>query len=233
MKLLNYLRSKLKKHSSWIKDYLVEISIVVISIAITFYGDSLIEKYNDKQEDREMMEMVKLELEANMNELTKMVDFYHKEYNMGTDLSSYLAGGKITPADSLEKHFDQHRSFIYWFLKNNAFDILRVSGTMQRTDKDLLMSLLESYEQLGVVKNLDERYMLQKSNHILNFRYTLQDGEYGETTIEQWEQIRKNEDYKRFLCNNMPLLSISIIQPCERGLNIMNSTMDKIRNKYE
>lgn len=231
-KLWNNLIVKFKKHSSWIKEYLTEISVVVISIAITFYGDGLIERYNNKQEDREMMEMVRLELEANVNELMKVVTFYQKDYEMGTDLSDYLAGRETVPVDSLEKHFDQHRNFVYWFFKNNAFDILRVSGTMQRTDKELLMLLLESYEQLGVVKSLDERYMNQKSTHILNFRYSLPDGKYGETIIEQWEQLRQNEEYKRFLCNTMPLLSVSILQACERALHVIKSTLDGIDDKY-
>lgn len=231
-KLWGRLINKLKQHSSWIKEYLTEISVVVISIAITFYGDGLIENYNNKQEDKEMMEMVKLELEANTNELTKVLTFYQKDYEMGIDLSIYLAEREIVPKDSLAKHLNQHRNFVYWFFKNNAFDILRVSGTMQRTDKDLLMLLLESYEQLGVVKSLDERYMHQKSTHILNFRYSLPDGKYGETLTEQWEQIRQDSEYRRFLCNNMPLLSVSILQATQRALEVINTTLDKINNKY-
>lgn len=225
--------SKLKKHWLWIKEYLVEISVVVISIALTFYGDSLIEKYNNKQEDREMMELVTMELEANKKELTKLMSFYQKDFEMGNDFFHFLKGSDTLSKDSLEKHLDQHRLFYYWFFKNNAFDILRSSGTMQRTEKALLMSLLESYEQLSVVKSLDERYMHQKSNHILNFRYNLPDGKYGETTVEQWEQIKADAEFKQFLSNTMPLLSVSIMQATKRAIELINMTLEEIGKQYE
>jgi len=231
-KLWNKLVGKLKNHSSWFKDYLTEISVVVISIAITFYGDGLIEKYNNKQEDREMMEMVKLELEANLNELTKMVSFYQKDQDMSADLSGYLSGNETAPRDSLEKHFNRHRRYSYWFFKNNAFDIMRVSGTIQRADKDLLMLLFESYEQLEAVKKLDERYMNMKITHILGFTPSLPGGKHGETTPEQWEQIRQHTEFRQFLCNTLPLLTGTAMLASQKALEVITSTLEKIDEKY-
>lgn len=231
-KLWDKLVNKFKKHSSWMKDYLVEISIVVISIAITFYGDSLIDDYNNKQDDIEMMDMVRLELEDNKEELTKIMVYYQKDLQMSTAFKSYAAGQGTTEADSLQKYYNQHRSYGFWFLKNNAFDILRVSGTVQRIDKPLLMSLLEIYEQIDVVRNLDERYMGQKRDHILNYRYNLPNDKDGETTLEQWGNIDRNAEFKKFISISMPSFLRNVMQASQRALDLINDSIIEIEDQY-
>lgn len=231
-KLWEQFTGKLKKSSSWFKEYLKEISVVVISIAITFYGDSLIEKYNNKQEDKEMMEMVRQELESNLAELSDMTEHYQLDNEFGTRLSAHLVRHESIPADSLDKYFNRHRTFAYWFLKKNAFDIMRVSGTVQRADKGLLMLLFESYEQLGVVSSIDEHYRDQRIALLLDFNASLPDGKHAETTTGQWKQIRQHEEFRQYLCNSMPLLSRTASRSCLKAKELIEDTLKKIDEKY-
>jgi len=231
-KLLSRVAEKFKKNASWFKDYLTEISVVVISIAITFYGDGLIEDYNNKQEDKEMIEMVKNELESNLSEISKMQIYYQKEFELGSHLKKYFQAKQTFTNDSLERFYDEHRLFKYWFTKKNAFDIIRVSGTVQRLDKSLLMLLFESYDQLNVTNNLGDRYREQRISLLLDFAGKLPNGQHGENTLEQWEQIGAHTEFKQYMCNTMPLLSITALDASNKAIQLIEDTLKKIKEKY-
>jgi len=230
--LLSKLVDKLKNNTGWIKDYLTEISVVVISIAITFWGDGLIENYNNKQDDKEMIEMVKQELESNIQELSDMIEHYDTDSRFGTLLSGYLFNREAIYPDSLDQYYNRHRTFGYWFLKKNAFDIMRVSGTVQRAEKDLLMLLFESYDQLNVAGNIDERYREQRIERLLSFNTSIPGGKHGETTVEQWKQIEECEDFRQYLCNSMPSLARTAMRSCQRAKEIIGNTLERINEEY-
>jgi len=226
------LANKAKKHSSWFKDYLTEISVVVISIAITFYGDGLIEDYNNKQDDKEMVGMVRQELEANLVEISKMQAFYQKENELGSHLKKYLLANETIANDSLELFYDQHRLFRYWFIKKNAFDLIRVSGSTQRLDKSLLMLLFESYDQLNVVNNLGDRYREQRISLLLDFAGKLPGGQHGETTLAQWDQIGSHIEFRQYMCNTLPLLSITALNASNKAKQLIEDTLQKINQEF-
>lgn len=228
--LWNKLINKLS--FDWLKDYLVEMSVVVFSIAITFYGDGLIEEYNNQQEDIEMMEMIKQELQTNFDELSNMIEHYQADSKFGIALSGYLGGNEMLSTDSLDQYYNRHRVFGYWFLKKNAFDIMRVSGTIQRANKGLLMFLFESYDQLNVVGSLDERYREQRIERLLDFNTSISGGKHGENTFEQWKQIKHHKEFRQYLCNSMPSLARTAIRSCQRAQEIIENTLKKIDEEY-
>jgi len=230
--LLEKLLNKLKKNASWFKDYLTEISVVVISIAITFYGDGLIEDYNNKQEDKELIEMVRNELESNLVEISNMEVHYQKEFELGSHLKKYLLAHELFDNDSVEQFYDRHRIFNYWFIKKNAFDIIRVSGSVQRLDKGLLMLLFESYDQLNVVSNLGDRYREQRIALLLDFAGKLPGGQHGETTLQQWDQIGAHAEFRQYMCNTLPLLSITALNANEKSKSLIEDTLQKIKEQY-
>lgn len=152
------VKEKFIRHAEWWNNYLTEMSVLIISLGATYYGDSLIESYMETQEDREAMGMIRTELASNLKELKDIDDYYLKEIRFSESFTSKLKMKKKIPADSLLEFSDQHRIYYYWFLKDNAFDMLRESGSMQRIDKALLTKLFECYEQLEVVKDMGVRY---------------------------------------------------------------------------
>lgn len=57
-RLLERIRKQLKNHAQWWTDYMTEMSILLISLAATFYGENLIESYHENQDDLQTMELV-------------------------------------------------------------------------------------------------------------------------------------------------------------------------------
>lgn len=123
----------------WIKDYLKEISVIIIGLCITYWGDSLVDRYYEKKDDREYMELLVTELKDNIRELEKMRRYYERDRALAAILRSMTeekdrgtgertAGG----ADSL---INQHRYYHYWMLKDNVFSMMKGAGTFRRMEK--------------------------------------------------------------------------------------------------
>lgn len=76
----------------WIKDYMKEVSVIIIGLCITYYGDSLVDGYYERKDDSEYMEMLKTELNDNIVELRKMMTYYRRDRRLAELLKTGDAG---------------------------------------------------------------------------------------------------------------------------------------------
>lgn len=210
-RLLEKIRIQLKSHAEWWTSYMTEMSILVISLAATFYGENLIESYNEAQEDKSSMEMVVTELEYNTTILTTIKQQYQDELQFSEILRRALVQHEALPQDTLDTYKNFHRMYYYTVLKLNAFDFIKVSGTMQRVeDKRLVVQLFECYELLNILKELDTGFREERRVKLSTFTSQLANGEHGATTEEQWKQIDEDVAYKRYLLYSIPSMARSI-----------------------
>lgn len=231
-----------RKHSEWWNNYLTELSVFVISLGATYYADSLVESYMEKQEDREAVNMVKNELMSNLSELESIETYYRKEILLSETLRKFLAesgdseSDDAAPSDvnedSIKVFYNQHRLFYYWFLKDNAFNMIRESGTMQRMDKALLTELFECYEQLEVVKDMGLRYREERISELLLLTDALPDGKHAETTIGQWKQIAENRKFCRYLLTSLPMMAKSALSISTNAEQLVEKMLDAINKQY-
>lgn len=231
-----------RKHSEWWNNYLTELSVFVISLGATYYADSLVESYMEKQEDREAVNMVRNELISNLSELESIETYYRKEILLSETLRKFLAesgdteSDDATPSDvnedSIKVFYNQHRLFYYWFLKDNAFNMIRESGTMQRMDKALLTELFECYEQLEVVKDMGLRYREERISELLLLTDALPDGKHAETTIGQWKQIAENRKFCRYLLTSLPMMAKSALSISTNAEQLVEKILDAIDKQY-
>lgn len=231
-----------RKHSEWWNNYLTELSVFVISLGITYYADSLVESYMEKQEDHEAVNMVRNELMSNLSELESIETYYRKEIQLSETLRKFLAesgdaeSDDAAPSDvnedSLKVFYNQHRLFYYWFLKDNAFNMIRESGTMQRMDKALLTELFECYEQLEVVKDMGLRYREERISELLLLTDALPDGKHAENTIGQWKQIAENGKFCRYLLTSLPMMAKSALSISTNAEQLVEKMLDAINKQY-
>lgn len=227
------LKNLLRRHTPWLQEYLTELSVVVISIAVTFYGEDKIEQYHQRQEDREVMQMMLNELHENRLELESLRKRCDKDVLFSTLLSDYLERNEIPTPDTLELFSRYHYLYPQWILKRNAFDVMKNSGVMQRMDdKELLMEIFDCYDQIEIVSEKGKNFTTERFNMIMQYisaRPVI--GEAG--TLEQWQRIALDVTYKDYLCLRFRYIALNLMGFGERAYNATDSVIQKIADKYD
>jgi len=150
-----------------IGEYLRELSVIVIGIAITFWGSGLINDINTRKSLKQELIAVESELMENEKEITEVLRFY-------SDLYKYrllLSAGDIQKADkdSLRKYQYTITNIVSYNYKKDAFDMLKYSGGLKEIkDKNKIMSIMECYMLMEQAKEVHDSYMNSKINLILN-----------------------------------------------------------------
>lgn len=189
-----------RKHVEWWQDYMTELSVVVLSIAITFYGEARIEQYNEQQEDREVMKMIMNELQENKDELENLQKRCTKDVLFSSLLQRYMEHGDIPAPDTLQLFNRYHYLYPQWIFKRNAFDVMKNSGVMQRMDdKELLMLIFDCYDQIEIVKEMGNQYKNERFRMIMEYSSAITDTR-EENTLKQWKQIECYPPFRNYLC---------------------------------
>lgn len=233
-RLLERLGKQIKNHADWWTDYMTEISILVISLAATFYGEHLIEDYNEAREDKQTMTLVVEELEYNEKTLTLVEEQYALEKHFATVLNSALIHHEKFPPDTLDKYRDFHYVIYYNIWKKNAFDLIKLSGTMQRIEnKQLSLQLFVCYELLDVVKEMDAGFREERKRRRSDFLSGLKDGTQAPTTDGQWKQIDEDRSFKRYLLYSIPSTAKTINARAREARALVAETIGMIKKEYD
>ncbi len=233
-RILEKLRNKIVNHADWWKDYMTEMSILVISLAATFYGENLIQGFQEAQDDNQIMTVVVNELESNIDEVSNMLEYYRSHKTFAQALKQNLIHHETIVADTMQRYENFHRLLYFWTLKKNALDMMKESGTMQRMEnRDLLEQVIDTYEWIAIVKGLDAQFRDDKKEHIASFISRIETGEPAVKVVEQWRQIDKDQDFKRFLIYSASLQATAIASQLEDCRDSMQKTIELIKQNYE
>lgn len=155
-----------RRIKSWrIGDYFRQFSVVTAGIVVTFVGSDLISNYSTDKEIRSTMNLIVKELESNRAELNTFIEKHENDRL----IASYLVDSKFDVSniavDTLQKYFSfmsQLSSFRY---STDALDVLKGSSLMQKIDdKDILLSLIKTYQDFqNIQQAVVEYYDLKKS----------------------------------------------------------------------
>lgn len=233
IRFLEKLRNRISNHGDWWSNYLTELSILTISLAATFYGENLIQEYLETKEDRNTMEMVVNELEYNIEVLSEIQQQCAMDVGFATVLKHALIQHETLPEDTLVKYNEYHRMYFYSLLKRNTFDLMKISGTMQRMEnRVLLVQLCDCYEWLNIMQDLADRSKEERTAKLFDFTAQLKGGEHAETIQGQWMQIENNQNFKRYLLYVLPLTAKSINAQSKSALEIITETIRMIKEQY-
>jgi hypothetical protein len=109
-----------------IASYLRELSIVIVGIAITLSINNRLTTRNEKKDMTLYLNAVKLELEANLEDLEWLTENVEKEISYFRYLSSYEKNS-LDP-DSIRRYAPDY-SIVVAIAKDNAFKMFKTSGT--------------------------------------------------------------------------------------------------------
>ncbi len=226
------ITAPLSNHAEWWSDYLTEISVIILGLGITYYGDSLMQDYQDGQEDEEAMKMIRRELVTDLKELEQIRAYSLKEIGFSDALKQHLLENRPLEEDSVQTYYNQHRLCYYWFLKANAFDMLRASSSLQRIDKQLLTQLFECYDQLTVIKEIEQQYRQEKFERIAQFTDVLGVEPHAETTLGQWRQIDRDGRFRRYLLTLLPMMAKSSLTANQVAVQLIEDTLQTLDEAY-
>ena len=150
--------------------YLRELSVVIIGVAVTFLGSDWISSRKARNDLDRYLRAVKTELEDNLEIIEEKAEFY----GYTGELAHYLMSDRPEnlSRDTLlyvaEK--GDYGVFTHIFTmtyKTSAFEMLKSSGTMHLiSDTDLFQAIMDSYTQMGNIKDESDNYMARKLNII-------------------------------------------------------------------
>ncbi|SEF53096.1 hypothetical protein [Parabacteroides chinchillae] len=232
--LLKALYQKFKQHADWWADYTTELSVVIISITATFYGENLIENYIEANEDLQVMQMMVNELEYDLVELSNIQNHCKDEIAFSELLYRNIIQKENIDENIVNRYYNHHRLYYYWFLKNNALDMTKVSGTMQRMkNKQLLLQLFECYEYINIIKDMDTHYREVRIEQLSNFYAHLPNNAHVPTAKEQWKQIAQDSTFCQYMLTTLPLMAKSITNTSINTQKVLHKTINMINEEYK
>lgn len=151
-----------------IGDYIRQLSVVVIGVAITFWGSSFLNNKAEKATLRKNLIAVKAELQHNMYDIDVKLKLYKEESHMRAYFKSLDNPTQIS-VDTLREYGDGLTTSFQYYYKKDAYEILKLSeGKSQLTDVNFLLTIMEAYRVLSIAKDWNDRLMTKKEEIISN-----------------------------------------------------------------
>lgn len=149
------MKKWIKKYTTWkIGDYILQLSVVILGIIVTFAGGNLLEERAKAKELAKAMQIVKSELELNRQEVARIKDILKLEKDVARYLLRYENRIAEANADTLQMYL--HTLFFsqLFTYTSDALEMLKASSLVQQIhDKELVLQVVRAYSKL---KSTDE-----------------------------------------------------------------------------
>jgi hypothetical protein len=155
----------------WISSFLSNVLGVIVGIALTFGISYLIQRHNEKKDTKELMTLIKKELNENKQWLKNRKQDYVADINAYRNILLVKTGNvRNIPADSLIMWLNQTGMQPQSFISTNAWDILKGTETIAKFhNKDLIIELAECYFWINQAREIMVMYYKEKENTIITF----------------------------------------------------------------
>ncbi|MDR3287093.1 MAG: hypothetical protein LBT27_06595 [Prevotellaceae bacterium] len=158
----------------WFSGFLPNLFAVIIGIMLTFGISSIIQHNNEKKDVKEMMTLIKKELNENKQWLRLRIQVYKDESKAFQKILTAKTDGNLRniPADSLVQLIQQIQNITESFISANAWDIFKNSETITKFhNKSLIIQLAECYYWLDNARESMAMYYKEKTDAYIYFDY--------------------------------------------------------------
>lgn len=162
-----------RKPGRWTwREYMLQLSVVILGIVITFAGSGLIERWQRQRQVKMTMQLIVEELHTNRALAGYVCEKLEYDRRGMLMFQSYDMDIDAIPVDSLHQYgllIGAHRSFV---LQADALEVLKASGAISSVgDKQFLMKLLGCYNKLKMFGQNVDSYNVRKID-ALNHLFT-------------------------------------------------------------
>lgn len=217
-----------------VKDYIRQLSVVIIGIVITFTGSDAIMNHSRQKELKQIMEMVKLELEDNLQTLHTIESRLQRERAAFQNIQNNIQDLDAIPTDTILKYGSVPGNVMNYFFRTQSLDVLKTSGIIsQIKDKEFLRNIFGCYVSLQYVEESANGYYTDKKDATFSWLYSLSTEKAGEIMggenqelriLHWWHSILKNDESRNFFLNAPGNLETVLID-CNNAENTLLKTL--------
>lgn len=153
-----------------LRDYVLQLSVVIVGILVTFVGSDLIGRWSRQQQVRRVMHLVVAELEQNRELLLQVCDGLRYDRQGMLMLHRYAMDVEAVPLDSLERYRNMLSRLYTFRPQQDAQEVLKSSELIAAVrDKELLVELLGCYNRLNDFRDgvmLYGNFKMEAQNHL-------------------------------------------------------------------
>lgn len=160
---------RLKKSiASWkLGDYFRQLSVVILGIIVTFAASDALTEYTQAREIRSTLQLVKNELERNLEALKWISNRVELERRVGTYVLEHRSDLNRASEDTLRKYqwiLFQTRDFLY---TKDALDLLKTSSLFQKIKpRTIGLQVIEAYNALESSASTVRAYYQMKDGYL-------------------------------------------------------------------
>jgi hypothetical protein len=149
-----------KRWTNWAPgDFWLQLATVIIGIAVTFGGSSLMEKRSERKRNYFVLATVRDELQANLDRLLFLGERLDYEHRGAIVLRPFIDNPEGIPADSLEKYLSVIAGVRTFGPEDNAFEMMKNSSqTLTPDNMSLVRDMFYIYGQMVKFNERLERY---------------------------------------------------------------------------
>jgi hypothetical protein len=191
---------------SWISNFLSNVLGVIVGIALTFGTSYLIQRHNEKEDAKEMMTLIKKELDTNKLWLKKRRQNYVDDFKSYQKILIAKESGNLRniPADSLVNWIATTRNTPASFISTNAWDIFKNTETLAKFhNKALIIDLAECYFWIDNARETMDMFFKGRDVLPEYFNYETYPYDYIDTLFA-------NEETKTFLTNRVMFKALEV-----------------------
>ena len=206
---------KSKKLLKNVSKYLLEISVIVIGVAITLSMSHWLSIRNEKRDIVLYLDAIKLELEENISSLDGIIERLKPDVRYSNYLRSH--DKKSLNKDTIESYVHiAYEIEHYTMFQTTAFEMLKNSGTMRLiNDKEMLLSLWNFYQ------------MLNSTSEILDLYFQIRMEEFKKEIPLLIEGQRADIPMYYYYMINIPSI---MMWSCEKALRKSMEIKEKLEN---
>ena len=142
-------------------DYLRELSVVILGVAVTFAGSAMIPNHTVRKNLKENMRLIKIELEKNVMKLHEAMDYIAADVHIGREMLS--RDYRSIPPDTLRMYAHAISYLQPYSYTDDALEMLEASALMPDVrNKHLLLYIIRCYEAFGNFGSVMDFYNSKK-----------------------------------------------------------------------
>lgn len=147
------------------KTFLLDVSSVILGIAITFSVQGIIDRTQEKQDIRAALDLVRSELKTNIADVSDMADYLYSERTAAQYLLEHRKNLKACP-DSLVKEYSgiifANASIT---LCDDALELLKMSSLFQKIgDNDLSLKIVRAYDTSSIIASSINHHIQERND---------------------------------------------------------------------
>lgn len=222
------------RRQDW-EGFLMGFISVFLGIVLTFGGEAMISNHNEKQDVRNVLILVRDELNTNIEMITDVDEELKKQKDAAVYLMRYYDNFEACDKDSMRMYCNLPLSTISINSSKEALELLKTSALFQKIrDKELSLNIIKAYNRLQVVKESVDFYNEKLSKLIASALQEEAKAVFASanfTAVEMWNALTSTDEGRQFLYEIK--ISVTFGMGTEETVEVLQAVVDEINNYIE